>query len=99
MKILLQLFHSQVHVSEQGHGEDMPSLPTFGDEAMPPYESADSIHLLTEETLKMHTKIQERLYLQRVSEEQPLFLNMCRIRVIKLQNGRFTINLFAFIDS
>nr|QDK59986.1 period 2-like protein [Onchidium reevesii]QEI10544.1 putative period circadian protein 2 [Onchidium reevesii] len=71
---------TQVHVSEQGHGEEMLSPPTFGDEAMPPRESADNIHCLTEETLKKHTKIQERLYLQRVSEEQPLLLNMRRIR-------------------
>nr|AAK97374.1 circadian clock protein period [Bulla gouldiana] len=71
---------TQVHVSEQGHGEEMLSPPTFGDEAMPPQQPADNIHSLTEETLKKHTKIQERLYLQRISEEQPLLLNMRRIK-------------------
>ncbi|XP_012944985.1 uncharacterized protein LOC101860455 [Aplysia californica] len=72
---------TQVHVSEQGHGEEMLSPPTFGDEAMPPREApADNIHFLTEETLKKHTKIQERLYLQRISEEQPMLLNMRRIK-------------------
>ncbi|XP_059176055.1 uncharacterized protein LOC131955795 isoform X2 [Physella acuta] len=71
---------TQVHVSEQGHGEEMLSPPTFGDEAMPRHESTDNIHLLTEETLKKHTKLQERLYLQTISEEQPLLLNMRRIK-------------------
>lgn len=59
----------------------MLSPPTFGDEAMPRHESPDNIHLLTEETLKKHTKLQERLYLQTISEEQPLLLNMRRIKV------------------
>lgn len=69
-------------MSEQGHGEDMFSPPTFGDDAVPTQEFADSIHSLTEESLKKHTKIQERLYLQRISEEQPLLLNTRKIKVV-----------------
>ncbi|KAH9513558.1 hypothetical protein Btru_033354 [Bulinus truncatus] len=71
---------TQVHVSEQGHGEEMLGLPTFGDEAMPPGDSGDSVHLLTEDALKKHTRLQERLYLQTISEEQPLLLNMRRLK-------------------
>lgn len=71
---------TQVHVSEPGHGEDNSSVAPFGDEATnPPGEvMADNRHSLTEETLKKHTKMQERLYLQRISEEQQLVLNMHR---------------------
>ncbi|GFS17808.1 circadian clock protein period, partial [Elysia marginata] len=71
---------TQVHVSEPGHAEDSSSVAPFGDETSnPPGEVvADSRHFLTEETLKKHTKIQERLYLQRISEEQQLVLNMHR---------------------
>lgn len=72
---------TQVHVSEQGHGEEMLSPPTFGDEAMPPRDCSDNIHLLTEEALKKHTRLQERLYLQTISEEQPPLLNMRRLKV------------------
>ncbi|GFO22066.1 cationic amino acid transporter [Plakobranchus ocellatus] len=73
---------TQVHVSEPGHAEDISSVPPFGDETsnLPRESAADSRHSLTEETLKKHTKMQERLYLQRISEEQPLLLNMRRVK-------------------
>nr|AWY10929.1 period [Hermissenda crassicornis] len=79
---------TQVHVSEQGHGEEMMSPSAFDDEAVgqtavvvPPKEvSADNIRVLTEESLKKHTKVQELLYLQKIAEEQPLLLNMRRIK-------------------
>ncbi|CAL1527229.1 unnamed protein product [Lymnaea stagnalis] len=74
---------TQVHVSEIGHGEEMLSPPTFGDEAMPPRDCGDNIHLLTEEALKKHTRLQERLYLQTISEEQPPLLNMRRLKSSK----------------
>ncbi|RUS86928.1 hypothetical protein EGW08_005333 [Elysia chlorotica] len=71
---------TQVHVSEPGHGEDISGVAPFGDETsnLPREVAADSRHFLTEETLKKHTKMQERLYLQRISEEQPLIINTRR---------------------
>nr|AWY10931.1 period [Tritonia tetraquetra] len=79
---------TQVHVSEQGHGEEMMSPPVFGDESvgqaamMVPQKEVTSgnIRVLTEESLKKHTKIQELLYLQKIAEDQPLMLNMRRIK-------------------
>ena len=71
----------QVHVSDQGPGEEMQSPLTFGDDAMPRQATADNRQFLSEETLKKHTKMQERLYLQRISEDQPTLLNVKRIKV------------------
>ena len=83
----------QVHVSEPGHGEDISGVAPFGDETSnPPREvAADSRHFLTEETLKKHTKMQERLYLQRISEEQPLLVKPRR----KVRVSYFFVWLFV----
>lgn len=67
-------------MSDQGKDEEIPSPPSFSDESHPTREAADNQLVLTEESLRKHTKAQERLYLQRASKEQPYLFHMrpCR---------------------
>ena len=57
-------FVSQVHVSEQGFHEEVPSPPSFGGEEKLSDDSVDNQLSLTVDSLRRHTKAQELLYLQ-----------------------------------
>ncbi|KAK7485793.1 hypothetical protein BaRGS_00022974, partial [Batillaria attramentaria] len=63
-----------VHVSEPGFHEEIPSPPSFHEDAHLTKEAIDNQLMLTEDSLRKHTKAQELLYLQEASIEQPQLL-------------------------
>lgn len=70
-------FLPQVHVSEQGFHEEVPSPPSFNTEdPSQTRESIDNPAILTQDSLRKHTKAQELLYLQETSKEQPHLFHM-----------------------
>ncbi|PVD35609.1 hypothetical protein C0Q70_02572 [Pomacea canaliculata] len=80
---------TQVHVSEQGFREEIPSPPSFSEDPHLTREAVDNQLALTEESLRKHTKAQERLYLQKASKEQPHLFHMCpRRKAMRVRQKR-----------
>ncbi|XP_076472321.1 uncharacterized protein LOC143301809 isoform X2 [Babylonia areolata] len=79
---------TQVHVSEQGFHEEVPSPPSFGgeDPNQTGREALDNQLMLTEDSLRKHTKAQELLYLQEASKEQPHLFHLKSRRQVMQRN-------------
>ena len=102
--ILPRLF--QVHVSEQGFHEEVPSPPFFsGEDPSMTQETVDNQLMLTEASLRKHTKAQELLYLQEASKEQPHLFHLksrrtvgqrCRQKRIRSSGHEQTTDVFKF---
>ena len=103
-RILPRLF--QVHVSEQGFHEEVPSPPSFsGEDPSLTRETVDNQLMLTEASLRKHTKAQELLYLQEASKEQPHLFHLksrrtvgqrCRQKRIRSSGHEQTTDVFKF---
>ncbi|KAL8610002.1 hypothetical protein ACOMHN_029495 [Nucella lapillus] len=80
---------TQVHVSEQGFHEEVHSPPSFGGEDPNlTREAVDNQLMLTEDSLRKHTKDQELLYLQEASKDQPQLFHLKSRRQQVMQRNR-----------